>query len=459
LVLAESKWCSKASAKKQSIHVPIPQKDSREPHGIGGNCAMLRILHTADWHLGQSFHGFDRDYEHQLFLNWLLGTVEERQPDALLIAGDVFDSVNPSAGAQRRFYDFLARAHAVAPRLQIIAIAGNHDAAARLEAPAGLFERLNISVVGTVDRGRDGEIDFTKFLVPLKGVDGQVEAIALAVPFLRPADVPIVAESTDPYLDGMRDLYLRVTEAARGLREREYSGAALVALGHCHIQGAIESRDSERRLVVGGAEALKAETFPIDLAYVALGHLHKPQEFDGRICYCGSPIPLSFSEKDYEHRVIELAIDRSTIVSTTSLPIPKSASLVRLPESQSAKIDELLQLLADTEFDSTLPAEAHPFLEIRLLDDGPDPTRRRRIEAALEGKAVRLASIKFEQTAPAESGEAAGKSGVHTVEDLTTLDPEVILRGAHLEKFGTEPDALVLAAFREVLSLESHEVR
>ena len=108
---------------------------------------MLRILHTADWHLGQSFHGFDRDREHRIFLDWLVGMVRERRADALIITGDVFDSVNPSAGAQRRFFDFLARAHAEAPSLHIIVIAGNHDAAARREAPAGLFESLNIKAV------------------------------------------------------------------------------------------------------------------------------------------------------------------------------------------------------------------------------------------------------------------------------------------------------------------------
>jgi len=113
---------------------------------------MLRVLHTADWHLGQSFHGYDRDYEHSIFLDWLVLMLTERRTDVLLIAGDIFDSVNPSATAQRRFFDFLARAHAASPTLQIIITAGNHDAGARLEAPSGLLESLNITVVGTVSR-------------------------------------------------------------------------------------------------------------------------------------------------------------------------------------------------------------------------------------------------------------------------------------------------------------------
>ena len=81
---------------------------------------MFRFIHTADWHLGQSFHGYDRDYEHGRFFDWLLATIVERNPDALIVAGDVFDTVNPAASAQRRFYDFLARVHAAAPDVQVV---------------------------------------------------------------------------------------------------------------------------------------------------------------------------------------------------------------------------------------------------------------------------------------------------------------------------------------------------
>ncbi len=420
---------------------------------------MLRILHTADWHLGQSFHGYDRDFEHGLFLEWLLRTISERHFDALLLAGDVFDSVNPSAAAQRRFYDFLARAHAVSPLLQIVMIAGNHDAAARLEAPAGLFERLNITAVGTVARDAAGEINYEKFLVPLKDATGCVGAIAIAVPFLRPADVPLVAGASDAYLEGVSKLYKRAMEAAKALRDRAHPQAILVALGHCHMQDAVESRDSERRIVIGTAESLRADTFSKDLAYVALGHLHRPQELDGgRIRYCGSPIPLSFSEKDYAHRVLEVSVEDTGSVSVSALAIPKAAFLLRLPASHAAPIGELLQLIHETSFDDTLPLEAQPFLEVRVIDDGPDPTRRRRIEESLDGKAVRLASIKVES--PARVGDSdASVDTCPTLADLTSLDPEEIMRAAHRERFNTEPDSSLLSALREILAAEIHIAR
>ena len=407
---------------------------------------MLRILHTADWHLGQSFHDYDRDYEHAQFLDWLLHTLAERRTDVLLIAGDVFDSVNPSATAQRRFYDFLARAHTTLPALQIVATAGNHDAGARLEAPAELLESLRITVVGTVSRDEAGAIQYPRFLVPLKAVNGEVAAIAIAVPFLRPADVPEVPEAADFYLDGIRELYRCATEHA----QREHPHATLIALGHCHMQDAAESRDSERRIVIGGAEALRTDIFPAHLAYVALGHLHRPQELDGgRIRYCGSPIPLSFSEKDYPHRVVEIVLDGT--VAATSVLVPKTAALQRLPANKAAPIAEVLQLLADAVFDSELPPEAHPFLEVRVLDDGPDPTRRRRIEEALAGKAVRLASIKLEPP-PRSETSAQATAEAPALADLSALDPEEIALSAHRERYGTEPEPSVLAALREILA-------
>ena len=419
---------------------------------------MLRVFHTADWHLGHSFHGYDRDYEHGLFLEWLLALVGERKPDALLMAGDVFDTVNPSAAAQRRFYDFLARAHAAVPAMQMVFIAGNHDAAARLEAPQELFQSLNITVVGTVARDATGEMECGKFLVPLKDATGTVRGMAVAVPFLRPHDLPTVAADgvLDSYLDGVKELYRRAVGAAREVCAREYPGAVLIALGHCHMQEAAESRDSERRIVIGTAEALRADTFPEDVAYVALGHLHRPQELDGgRIRYAGSPIPLSFSECDYEHRVLELSIEGTAVTSVTPWPVPKTAALLRIPRHAPAPMAEVLRLLGEIALEPSLPVAVHPFLEVRVLDDGPDPGRRRTIEQAIAGKPVRLAFIKVER---ARAGEADGglAEPVIALADLRSLDPMEIMTAAHRERYQTEPAPALLAALQEILSTETH---
>jgi exonuclease SbcD len=412
----------------------------------------MRLLHTADWHLGQTFHNYDREYEHACFLDWLAVQIRERKPDALLVSGDVFDSVNPPASAQRLYYDFLKRANDAHPGLQIVVTAGNHDAAARLEAPAPLLHRFQAVVVGTVERTAEARIDYSKFLVPLRNVSGKVAAIVLAVPFLRTGDLPQVSGVQDTYTAGVSAFYQQLTAHACTLRDAEHPEAALIAMGHCHLSEGAESRDSERRLVVGGLESLSATTFPKELAYVALGHLHKPQSFDdGRVQYSGSPIPLSFTEKGYLHRVCECEFGPAGLLLQRSLEIPRTVGLVSLPKGKAIPMTELEQLLRNEDFGAAVLSQKHPFLEVRYLDDGPDPTRRYRVEQALAGKPVRLANTKFEAREPASDAARAGEA--EDLGDLNALDPLEVLLAAYHERYeGAQPEPAVLAAFREILS-------
>ena len=149
----------------------------------------MRILHTADWHIGQYFFGYDRKEEHAYFFDWLKKTIKEQQVDVLLVAGDVFDSPNPSAESQKIYYRFLREVTADNPNLQIVIIAGNHDSAGRLEAPNPLLEEMNVHVRGIVRKNEDGEIDCQQLFVPLSK-DGEVKAWCIAVPYLRQGDYP-----------------------------------------------------------------------------------------------------------------------------------------------------------------------------------------------------------------------------------------------------------------------------
>ncbi|MBS7321305.1 MAG: exonuclease subunit SbcD, partial [Myroides sp.] len=110
----------------------------------------VRFFHTSDWHLGQFFHNHDREYEHTQFLNWLLEQIKEKQPHALLIAGDIFDVINPASAAQKQLYQFLADAHDIAPNMQTLMIAGNHDSGYRIEQVEPLLEKYNAKAVGVI---------------------------------------------------------------------------------------------------------------------------------------------------------------------------------------------------------------------------------------------------------------------------------------------------------------------
>lgn len=411
---------------------------------------MFRFIHTADWHLGQSFHQYDRDYEHACFLSWLLEIIAQQRPDALILAGDVFDSVNPPASAQRRYYQFLHKAKELLPSLQIVVTAGNHDAAGRLEAPAELLESLKITVVGSVALGQDDESALSRLIVPLKNAEGKVEALILAVPYLRHSDVPLIPDAQVPYLAGIRELYKRVTDRAVILRNQSHPEVPIVAMGHCHMQDATVSKDSERNIVIGGAEALGTDVFSPEISYVALGHLHKPQQFNnGKICYSGSPLPLSFSEKDYAHRVLNVALEGTRPAIVESITIPKVVPLMRVPSGAAVPLEALLRRLRELPSNAELPQELHPFLEVRVLDDGPDPTRRIQIEAALHGKSVRLASLKMEPLARSDASELS--SATPGLADLETLDPLDIMRSAHRERYKTDPAPEVVLALETLL--------
>jgi exonuclease SbcD len=419
----------------------------------------MRLLHTSDWHLGQSLHNFDRAYEHQCFLDWLLDTLVAQQVDALLIAGDVFDNANPSAASQHQLYRFLRQASERVPHLNLIVIAGNHDSPGRLEAPGPLLEAHGTRVVGSVRRGADGEIDLEQLVLPLTDRDGAVRAWCLAVPFLRPGDVPRAAPATaaaggddtveqapagDPYLAGIALLYQQALALAEARRQ---PGQAIVAMGHCHMVDGQMSNDSERRIVIGGTEMLPAGIFGPAIAYAALGHLHLAQAVGKQqhIRYCGSPIPLSFAEVGYQHQVLLVEVEDERVGAITPLPAPRAVPLLRVP-ARPAPLAQVLEELAAL---APAPAEPHaqPLLEVRVLLDAPEPGLRARIEAALDGKPVRLAKI--------ETSSAAREPGqldpAMTLDQLAQLKPDDIFKRLYAQKFGNDAPADQLSAFAELM--------
>lgn len=401
----------------------------------------MRLLHTSDWHLGQTLHGFDRSHEHQAFLDWLLDTLEREAVDALLVAGDVFDTANPSAAAQHQLYAFLGRAKARLPHLHTVLIAGNHDSAARLEAPGPLLAAFDARASGQLVRDAAGAIDVERLLLPLCARDGRIAAWVLAVPFLRPGDVPRVEGAADPYPAGVAALYAQALELAL---QRRAPGQAIVALGHCHMAGGEVSADSERRLVIGGAEALPAGLFDPRIAYVALGHLHRAQRVGGDDTrrYAGSPLPLAFTERDYRHQVLRVDLDGERVREVTALHVPRAVPLLRVPE-RHAPPDAVLAALAALALPPCPPA-ARPYLEVRVQLDAPEPGLRARIEAALEGRPVRLARIDARRS-------AAAPAAAHVPDDLARLQPVDVFERRFHERYGAAAPEPLRRAFAELL--------
>jgi len=404
----------------------------------------LRLFHTSDWHLGQNLHGQERDFEHACFLTWLLAQLRQQQPDALLIAGDIFDTVNPPVKAQERLYDFIVCAHEQQPTLTIVMIAGNHDSGSRIELPAALMRRLRTHALGRVLWLDDGQLDSERLLLPLPDVHGDIAAWCLALPFLRPAEVT-GTQLGDDYLRGIGEVHRRLIAAANAKRQ---PGQALVAISHAHMAGGSVSEDSERSLIIGSAEALPASLFDASVSYVALGHLHKPQKVNGeeRIRYSGSPIPLSFSEIAYQHQILDIVLDGENLVSVDSRPIPRAVNLQRLGPAPFAEILEQLAALPDVDLLADL--QRQPWLEVRVRLDEPQPDLRQQVESALQGKAVRLVRIAAEY---AGAGTAEDESDNDRLINLDQLSPQELFSRAWQDSYGNPVDEPTLNDFALLL--------
>jgi len=391
----------------------------------------MRLFHTSDWHLGQSLHGQERDFEHACFLAWLLAQLASERPDVLLIAGDIFDTVNPSVKAQERLYDFIVSAHEQHPTLTIVMIAGNHDSGSRIELPAPLMRRLRAHALGRVLWLDDGQLDAERLLIPLPDASGAIAAWCLALPFLRPAEVT-GAHLGDDYLRGIGQVHEWLIAAATAKRQ---PGQALIAISHAHMAGGSVSEDSERSLIIGNAEALPASLFGPSISYVALGHLHKPQRVNSeeRIRYCGSPIPLSFSEIGYVHQILDVRLDGETLVSVEPRVIPRAVNLQRMGPAPLAAILEQVAELPDV--DLLADTQRQPWLEVRVVLDEPQPDLRQQIETALQGKSVRLVRISAEYAGAGRSTSDDGSAGLI---DLDQLTPQELFSRAWLDSYGSE---------------------
>ncbi|WP_421174397.1 exonuclease SbcCD subunit D C-terminal domain-containing protein [Aeromonas enteropelogenes] len=400
----------------------------------------MKILHTADWHLGHQLHGHDRRFEHDAFLDWLTDTLKARQIDALLVAGDLFDTANPPASAWQQLYRFLARLRAEMPNLGMVLIGGNHDSPSKLDAPHELLRAFDLHLVGSISRDKDGQLEIDRLLVPLHDNEGKVAAWCAAVPFLRSSDLRVepLAEGQDRLIEGVRQIYAEVLTEGRKRCEQDQ---ALIAMGHAYLAAGQLSELSERRVLGGNQHALPADIFT-GADYTALGHLHLAQRLAEGIHYSGSPLPLSLTETGYRHQVLEVTLEAGQLAAVEAIPVPRSVEMIRLP---LGSLDEALAAIDALELPDR-PQEAQPFLEVRLLLPKPEARIRERILAALAGKPVRLARINTQY-----QGSGEGLADGRERRRLDELSPTEVFRLCYQRQFEGEPDVGLVASFEEIL--------
>jgi exonuclease SbcD len=402
----------------------------------------MRILHTADWHLGARLIERDRLAEHAAFVDWLIETLSSEKIDALLLSGDVFDAANPPQDAVALYFDFLKRL-ADLKTVKAIITGGNHDSASHLNAPRDLLRRFDVHVFGHA--GADN-------LVDLGG------CVIAAVPFLRERDLrqatagETISSVHEQVRSAIREHYAAQLAAARTLAQ----GRPVIAMGHLTVLGATTS-DSERDIHIGNLGSVGADIFD-GFDYTALGHLHRPQRVAGNetIRYSGSPIPLSFSEAADAKSVVILdlqnhspapillptkALDRQENggrrIEIQTLPIPTTRQLIRVKAARAT-------LAADLE---NVPAGAWAEVTVKL--DAPEPDLDRQVREAAAGRfevLKVLADLPLSETAPWQAKAPT----------LHDLQPRDVFRELLTEK-QIEGDELS-AVFDELLALREARV-
>ncbi|WNN45337.1 exonuclease subunit SbcD [Winslowiella toletana] len=314
----------------------------------------MRIIHTSDWHLGQFFYTKSRAPEHQAFLNWLVQVVEQHQVDAVIVAGDIFDTGSPPSYARELYNRFVVQLQQTG--CQLVVLGGNHDSVATLNESRELLACLNTRVIAAASD------DIGQQVLQLNDRQGNPAALLCAIPFLRPRDIlrsqagQSGREKQQSLLEAISEHYQSCYQHA--LTQRTALGLALpiIATGHLTTVG-VTTSDSVRDIYIGTLDAFPAQAFP-PADYIALGHIHRAQRVANseHIRYSGSPVPLSFDELGKEKSVflVEFAGDQLRRVEALQVPLFQPMCMIK---GSLAEIEQQLAQFTDTDSNVWLDIE------------------------------------------------------------------------------------------------------
>jgi len=399
----------------------------------------MKILHTSDWHLGRTLYGRKRYQEFEGFLNWLAETIEHEQVDALVVAGDVFDTSTPSNRAQELYYRFLSHV-ATSTCRHVIVIAGNHDSPSFLNAPRELLRALNVHVIGAVTEDREDEV------LLLRGQDGFPQLIVCAVPYLRDRDIRVaeagesIEDKERKLIEGIQSHYANVAALAEQKRTELGANVPIVAMGHLFAAGGqTVDGDGVRELYVGSLAHVTAGIFPENLDYVALGHLHLPQEVNNveTIRYSGSPLPIGFGEAK-QRKSVCLVEFHSTTPAVRLIDVPVFQKLERIKGNWDDISSRILEL---SNTDS--PA----WLEIVYEGGEIIGNLRERLDTAVAGTRMDILRTKNNRVIDRVLGQTHDDE---TLDDLDVNDVFEQCLAAHAVPEDQRPE--LLRAYQETLS-------
>ena len=408
----------------------------------------MKILHTSDWHIGRTLYGRKRYEEFEAFLTWLAETIQQNEIDALLVAGDVFDTSAPSNRAQELYYRFLCRVAASSCR-HVVVVAGNHDSPSFLNAPKELLKALDVHVVGSSTESLEDEV------LVLRNEQDAPELIVCAVPYLRDRDIRVaeagesVEDKERKLIDGIRTHYAAVAALAEQKREELGVDIPIVAMGHLFTAGGqTVDGDGVRELYVGSLAHVTAGIFPDCFDYLALGHLHVPQKVNGSetIRYSGSPLPMGFGEAKQQKSVCQVDFDQndghSATASVQLIDVPVFQKLERVKGDWDGISSRILELSA-----MGAPNGSGVWLEVIYEGDEVIGDLRERLEAAISGTQMEILRIKNNRIIDRVLGQIHEEE---TLDDLNVNDVFERCLAVHDVPEDQRPE--LLRAYQETVS-------
>lgn len=410
----------------------------------------MRLIHTSDWHLGQHFMGRTRTEEHRAFLDWLLELVTTRRADALVVAGDIFDTGTPPSYARTLYNEFIVSLRDTGC-CQALILGGNHDSEATLNEARSLLAVLNTRVAAGVSPTPQDHV------MVMKTHDDSPGLIVCAVPFIRPRDmVKSMAGQTGTDKQtamgrAIREFYTRVFEAAKTEQAALASGPEgrvlpIMATGHLTVVGG-KASESVRDIYIGTLDAFPASGFPA-VDYLALGHLHQAQQIKSldHIRYSGSPIPLSFDEGAGEKQVLQVDFKDGALEAVTPVPVPCFRRLISLKgslEQIESGIGELVREVRAAAPERSLWLEAEVAVD-DFLSDLQD-----RVQAMIPTELrSKMALLRVRRHRRQHAPGLVPRAG----ERLEELSPkEVFSRRLALEELDADQTRVMTTLFGEIL--------
>lgn len=395
----------------------------------------MKILHTSDWHIGKQLHKYDLAEDLNLFFDWLINYIKTEAVDVLLVSGDVFDQANPSQAAFKQYYDVLRQL--VQLDCKIIITGGNHDSAAVLNAPKELLNAFDITVIGGATEG------ISEMFIEIQK-NGERLVVA-AVPFLKDRDVrksvagETYAAKIEQIKAGLQTYFSNINTHYQMYHADDF----FIVMGHLFVQGSAVS-ESERDIQVGNQAGVSASMFQGVPNYIALGHIHKPQAVseENYIHYCGSPISLSFSEKEDQKQVNIITIKNNKMDGLEIVPIPKQRNLL----SFKGSLEEVQKQITDYCEETALMSLA----EVIVNEDTESLERRRAFETFVNDQPNAL--LQIVKSRLIFSNKIRGASDAFAVgTDVADVTPMQMFEKKLELQSGLDNTEELKAAFRDIL--------